>query len=193
MLKWFRRSLSPQQTALAMIGARSADRIVVAGQPEPALAAELAGVTGLNGCTLVASASPEARDAIESAARRAGSLVEFDDTESTRLPGDPDSADVVVLALKLEGAHPADDALFRDAFRILRPGGRLIVIDGVRASGPLGRGHAATAAEGEVVARLVAAGGRAARRLARAEGVAYYEAQRPRGARPERREGAGAP
>ena len=49
MLKWFRQSGSAYQTAMAMIGPKAGDRLLVAGQAEAGLAAELARVTGLNG------------------------------------------------------------------------------------------------------------------------------------------------
>src|SRR5688572_19245369 len=73
----------PYQTALAMIGAKSGDRVLVTGGHDHGLAAAVALTTGLNGQT-VALAPVEARAAVEAAANEAGALVEF----ATTVPHD---------------------------------------------------------------------------------------------------------
>src|SRR5687767_14292998 len=95
---WFRQGPSPHQTALAMIGAKPGDRLIVAGADDPDLVAELALVTGLNGQTTVYDERNDARDLIEAAAAKAGALVEFAQSTIVNLPIDPGSADVFVLA-----------------------------------------------------------------------------------------------
>ena len=58
-MKLFRNAASPYQTSLAMIGAKAGSTVIVVGASEPALAAEVALVTGLNGRTL--AVVPDAR------------------------------------------------------------------------------------------------------------------------------------
>jgi SAM-dependent methyltransferase len=161
-----------------MIGARAGDHVLVAGTPDPALIAALAATTGLNGETLVVNPGA-ARAALEAAAGEAGALIEFADD----VDGFPDadaSADLVVLALTIATIEPdTRTRLLAEAFRLLRPGGRLVVVDGVRRTGPFANAPAPTPADA-ILPWIVAAGGRAARQLGSAEGVTYYEAQQPR-------------
>jgi ubiquinone/menaquinone biosynthesis C-methylase UbiE len=180
MLKWFRKGLSPHQTALAMVGVKSADQVVVVGAADADLPAQLALITGLNGQTLVVDRA-EARARVEAAAARAGALVEFAEAPPTALPLAAESADVLVMAFGL-GSLGADarHAAIGEAMRVLRPGGRAIVIEGIttaRASTPPER----TIEADEVLARLNSAGGKAARLLATVNGRAYVEARKPRG------------
>jgi hypothetical protein len=172
MLKWFRRGPSPHQTALAMIGARAGDRVLFAGSPQPALAAEVARVTGLNGRTLVVSATPETDAALQAAAGEAGALVDLART----FPAGDVAHDVVVLAMP--AGELARDALL-DAYGALRSGGRLILIAGTRrASLFASKTDVPPPGADATVQWLIDAGGRAARRLATAEGVSYYEARK---------------
>lgn len=181
MLKWFRKGPSPYQTSLAMVGVKAGDQVLLAGTPEPELAAQLARLTGLNGRTVAANQTPAARSAIESAAAAEGVLVEFDDAPPDRLPASDGSVDVVVLAVRRADAADATwHGLLDEGFRSLRGGGRLIVIEGVRKSGLFASSSPAAAPPDAVSPQLIAAGGRAARLLASAEGLTYFEAQKPR-------------
>jgi SAM-dependent methyltransferase len=180
MLKWFRKGPSPYQTSLAMVGVKAGDRVLLAGSPEPELAAQLARLTGLNGQTIAAGQPASSRSAIEAAAAEEGVLVEFADAPPDTLPADDGVVDIVVLVVQTGTTpQPTWQGLLAEAFRSLRPGGRLIVIDGIRKASRFGT--TATAAGPDVISpQLVAAGGRAARQLASAEGLTYYEAQKPR-------------
>lgn len=181
MLKWFRQGPPPYQTSLAMVGVKPGNRVLLAGVPEPELAAQLARLTGLNGQTVAANQPPVNRSAIEAAAAAEGVLVEFGDAAPGQLPADDGVVDIVVLAVRR--TTPPDAAwlgLLSEGFRTLRPGGRLIVIEGTRKSGLFGSSPAAPPSADAVSPQLVAAGGRAARLLASAEGLTYYEAQKPR-------------
>jgi hypothetical protein len=172
MLKWFRRGPSPHQTALAMIGARAGDRVILAGSPEPALAAEVARITGLNGRTLVISATPETDAALQAAAADAGALIDLERT----FPAGESANDVAVLAIST-GEVP--QAALVEAYGALRSGGRLILITGTRRAGVFaGKTDVPPPNADATVQLLIDAGGRAARRLATAEGVSYYEARK---------------
>jgi hypothetical protein len=172
MLKWLRRGPSPHQTALAMIGARAGDRVLFGGSPPPALAAEIARITGLNGRTLVVSATPETDAALQAAAEEAGALVDL----ARAFPSGDVANDVVVLAIS---TGEVSRAALVEAYGALRSGGRLIVIAGTRRAGLFaGKTDTPPPNADATVQSLIDAGGRAARLLATAEGVSYYEARK---------------
>ena len=180
MAGWFRKGLSPHHTAIAMIGAKSGDQVLVVGAGDPELAAEVALVTGLNGTTTVCDPDASARARVETAAREAGALVEFANATPASLPAGDASQDVVVLMNVADTVTQVDPALVLEhALRVLRPGGRVIVVDGARSSGLFrSSGGAARLPAQTILTRLEQAGTRARRQLAEVEGVSYYEARK---------------
>ena len=180
-MKLFRTAASPHQTALAMIGAKAGSTVIVVGASEPALAAEVALVTGLNGRTLVVVPERANQTAIDTAAANAGALVEVETAPATALPGADDTFDIAVL---LDAGHASDrDRIVLEATRVIRPGGRVVVIEGKKSKGlrklwsgtPGDPGTAGDA----IVALLSAAGLRGARLLGNAEGLSYFEGTKP--------------
>jgi len=177
----FRKAPSPHLTALAMIGAQAGDRVLLAGHPEPALVAELARTTGLSGQTMMV-VQAGARGPYDTAAANAGVLVEMFDVaaDSARVPDTGAEHDVVVLHFDLAALDDnARNLLAADALMRLRPGGRVVVIEGRRqttwfASPP------PTLPADLVVDLLTRAGGRGARALSSVDGVQYFEARKPR-------------
>ncbi len=180
MPAWFRQGLSPHHTTLAMIGAKSGDRVAVLGAGQPDLVAELALVTGLNGETTVVANELGACARIEAAAGAAGALVVFVEGSAERLTFASGTQDIVV-ALNIGRADSRSlEALLRESFRVLRLGGRVVLMDGNRRTGFFGGGaKKAPRLESSVVLELlVTAGARGHRLLADVDGVAYYEARR---------------
>ena len=93
-------------------------------------------VTGLNGTTTVCDPDERERARVEAAAREAGSLVEFTTATPTSLPAADESLDVVVLMNSAPAvAHVEPSLVLEHALRALRPGGRVIVVDGARPVG----------------------------------------------------------
>jgi len=181
MPAWFRPGPPPYQTALAMIGAKPGDRLVVGGADDPDLVAELALVTGLNGQTTVYDERESARALTQAAAAKAGALVDLVQSSILRLPIEAGVADVFVLARSLTRLSDTDrTALIREAMRVLRPGGRVIVIDGERRAGIRGmlQRRPVQVASSVVLDLLSKAGAKAQRQLADVDGVAYYEARK---------------
>lgn len=173
-MKLFRAGPSPYQTALAMIGAKAGSTVIIVGASEPELAAEVALVTGLNGRTIVAIPSPDSTPPIELAAANAGALVEIEIAPATALPAGDGTADIAVITALAEDKR---DLIVREARRALRPGGRVIVIEGKKPAGLRKLWSAGPTAAGgdEIVATLASAGLRGPRRLGDAEGVSYFE------------------
>jgi hypothetical protein len=96
------------------------------------------------------------------------------------LPDTGGNHDVVVLHFDLA---PLDDqtrdALAARAMELLRPGGRVIVIEGRRQSGWFS-GKTPTLAADVVLGLLQRAGGHAVRTLGSADGISYFEARKTR-------------
>ena len=128
-MKLFRSGPSPHQTALAMIGAKPGSTVIVIGMGDPALAAEVALVTGLNGRTLVIVPSADAQPRVETAAASAGALVDVETSDPTSLPA-ADSAFDIAVVTDLAPATPNGDQIVREAARVVRSGGRVVMIEG---------------------------------------------------------------
>lgn len=180
MLKRLFKPHALPHAALAMVGAKAGDSVLVVGARHPAIAADIARTTGLNGQTVVVGAESD-RAAIEAAAAEAGALVEFQPVETMALALRGQAFDVVVSALPLANMPEADRTRqVTGAFAAIRPGGRIIVIDGGSTGGLLWRSPAATLETPLVLRLLTEAGGLAARALGTIDNLKYYEARKSR-------------
>lgn len=182
MLK-LRAGPSPYQTAVAMVGGRAGDRVLMIGADDADLAAHVAQVTGLSGDVRLADHLPGAAARVEAAVRRVGALVEFAEAPPTKLPFDPGTFDAVVFNQRLS-VIPAPDRLAAatEAIRVARPGGRIVVIEAGPAEGFFARFSKPRTimAVADIQAVLIAAGCRATRLLAEAGGAVYVEGLVPR-------------
>ena len=178
---WFRRRESPHQTPLAMIGVRSGNAVVILGGRDAPLAAAVAVVTGLNGRTLVVDPDPAVGPRLTTAAAQAGALVDFQHAPVTSVPLEAGTFDVAVVDVRLAAQGDTDQrATMAQAFRAVRPLGRIIVIEGAAPAGLFGRRDPTPAlSAGAVQDLLEQAGGRAVRKLAEVDGVSYFETRRP--------------
>lgn len=172
-----------QSTALAMVAARAADSVAVLGAPgstEAALAAEIGVTTGLNGRTVVIDVGTDARARVEAAAARAGALVEFERAPLTMLPIDAGTFDVAVINRQLATLDSQNRvACCQEALRIIKPSGRVVIIEGVRRPGLFGLfpTRIPGLAPDEVTDALTRAGAKAVRLLADVDGVVFFEAK----------------
>lgn len=183
MKKWFRSGLPPHQTALAMLGAKAGQAAVFLGSADPDLAAEIGRVTGLNGRTVVVDDADRAETRVAAAAARAGALVEFENQSPSESGLDGDQFDVAAITISswMEFPERRRAACIGEALRLVRPGGRVvIVISAGRAGGFFGSKAVPRAVADEALALLATTGARAARVLAEVPGTTYVEAARPR-------------
>jgi SAM-dependent methyltransferase len=160
-----------------MIGAKPGGTVLVSGASDPAVAAEVALVTGLNGRTLVVVPPGATPAAVLKAAAAAGALVEVEAADPAALPAADGSFDVAVVTAA--GAAPNFDRVIHEAARVVRPGGRVVVIRGRKVSGlrrllPGGASESG-AADDLIISRLSDAGLRGTRLLGHADGVSYFE------------------
>jgi ubiquinone/menaquinone biosynthesis C-methylase UbiE len=180
MMKWFRPAqIDP--LAVSMSGVKLGDRLLVVGCSDPALIAALATKAGLTGR---ACAVDDDGDSVVEAARvvqREGALIETARSTDGALPFEDASFDVVVLRSVLPAASKENRATrAAEALRVLRPGGRCMVVDGSTRSGlsALFGGSSGVEqyrAEGGAQAALQASGFAAVRTLAEREGVSFVE------------------
>ena len=180
MFGWLRRGTARPDTALAMIGARASDHVLFLGARNPSVAAENGTITRLNGRTVVAGQGADAATRAEQAAASAGAILEFVDAPPGALPFADSTFHIVVIHDVAVGSTEAATVL-AEAARVLEPGGRIILIFGEPARGMFGSLNPPPPPETDtVVTLLIRAGFTAARRLASAEGVTYFEARKPR-------------
>jgi SAM-dependent methyltransferase len=168
-----------RQTALAMVDPRAGDAILFVGASDPALAGECGAVAGLNGRTVVAGDQAAAASRVETAAANAGALVEFITAPPDRLPFDAGTFGLIVVP-DLE-RWPPDARLHRltEVFRVAGPGARVILLV-THKRGLFSTTSPHAPSREDVLQLFTRIGAVAARQLADRDGVAYYEARKPR-------------
>jgi SAM-dependent methyltransferase len=178
---WFRKS-SLDPLAVTMAGIKLGDRLIVIGAADTALTAALAAKTGLTGRTCMVDESGDTIGAAAEAVLRDGGLVEPFTAPWTMLPFDPDAFDVAVIRHPLSALDPeARLRSVREVHRVLRGGGRLLVIEDQGSTGVSRLFRSGGAAGGQYergggAAHVVeAAGFRAVRTLAEREGQRFVE------------------
>jgi hypothetical protein len=177
----FRRGGPFSDASSSMLGVKPGDRAVVLGAAHPTLAAAVGVITGLNGQTTVVGRGADAKVSIERAAGEAGALLEFVDAPPTLAPLDANAWDVAILPHGITPLGSDAPLVLAEAIRLVRPSGRVLLCE------PAGRGGLFRLAErtppadpGALLGRLTNAGLRAARHLGDLDGIAYFEAAKPR-------------
>jgi ubiquinone/menaquinone biosynthesis C-methylase UbiE len=182
ILKMLRRSKGrPDQSAVAMLGIKPGDRVLLLGAGRPGLAGAIGHVTGLNGQTTVVDQTPGAEARIAKGAADAGALVDFLNAPLHLLPLDNQTFDMAVLPAGLAALGKEAPSVLAEAIRAVRPGGRITICEPLPRPGLFKLAQTTPLTDPkDVVARLTAAGLRAARHLGSLDGTAYFEAARPR-------------
>ena len=169
---------------VVMSGVRPGERVLQVGIDDPAIAGAIAGKPGLNGRSAFLVADDGGASLARKVAEDALTLADVETAPLVRVPFDDAAFDVVVLHTRTGAAGALDaDALLtllRDAYRALRPGGRVVVMGwgtpvGLKAMLRPSMPRAAAPVE-EVLQR---AGYRPVRVLADREGYLFTEGLRP--------------
>jgi len=182
---WILKKQTGEPLAVSMAGIKLGDRLLVIGCGDPMLIAQLAAKTGLTGRGAAVDAREATVGAAANVAAREGVLLETFTAPWNALPLESETFDVVLVRNVLPHLDAAKRAwCLVEAQRVLRPGGRCLVIDGMSKKGilPVGRSEPVGsdyAAAGGAVGILMAQGFKAARVLAEREGLVFAEAVKP--------------
>jgi ubiquinone/menaquinone biosynthesis C-methylase UbiE len=181
-MMFFRKDSEAHALSTAMTGVRLGDQYLQIGCGDADLLGALASKVGLSGRACVAVEGPEMSTRAQRGAERAGVLIEVHPIDAGRLPFADASFDLVVLdgtaGLLTSMTGDARDGYLQEAWRTLRPRGRLVMIQSEARTGLarfLHQANAAPEASERSLAALKEAGFRAARTLAARDGMTFQE------------------
>jgi ubiquinone/menaquinone biosynthesis C-methylase UbiE len=179
------RKTDPYQLVTGMSGLKLGDQFVQIGCAHGGRLGALAAKTGLSGRAAVVAPDDAAAERARKGASDAGVFVEIEMAPLTQLPFD---ADAFVLAVVddtdgLLGAMAPDrrGSVLAEALRVLKPGGRLLVVGALPATGLsalLGRGSKMPPLDAEPLLR--SAGFVLTRVLGEREGLRFTEGSKKR-------------
>jgi len=174
----FRKSAA-EPLPVAMAAVKLGQRLLAVGATDSAFIAQLATKAGLTGRACVVDPDAQRLAAGAAAIEREGALVEAAHAPFGSWPYESESFDVVVMARILPLLEEQARArCAADVMRVLRGGGRAIVIDQARRTGLGGLLERAPATDRSYrggAAVLKSAGFTAVRELAEAEGFVFVE------------------
>ncbi len=183
-----RRGGDPHVLAVTMTGVKLGDRVVFVGAPDPGRVAAIAAKVGLSGHAAAVVPDDNAAARLARAAADAGVLVDADVSDPRTLPYRDADFDLAVVddtgALLEELAEGDRASIARQVARVVRPGGRVIVLGGGQPEGLAKLRSKAPASplvvSGAVAALLGANGFGIVRTLAEREGLVFVEGLKPR-------------
>ncbi len=180
---------NPHTLVVSMTGVKLGDRLMLVGCSHAGRLGAVAAKVGLSGRAVAVAPDESSAARARKGAADAGVFVEVEVAPPTRLPVENDALDLAVVddTGGLFGAMSAADraAAIRELVRILRPGGRVLIV-GATPRGGLGAVLSRTqsgppsAAAGDATKALDAGGFKSARVLAEREGLVFVEAIKPR-------------
>lgn len=174
LVRWLTGRTGAHDLAVTMSGIRLGERLLQIGLADGRLLVALASKIGMSGRTCGVDEQAAAVSRADAAASREGVLVELHHLTDRVMPFDASDFDAVVVNVPVVTAE-----LCREAFRVLRPGGRCVVVMKPARHGSAGNptretSHAASS-PADVVEVMRNSGFKAARLLAEREGLAFAE------------------
>ena len=171
-----------------MTGVKLRDRVALIGAPVPARVAAIAAKVGLSGHAAAVVSDDAAAARVSQAAANAGVLVDTDVADVKRLPYNDGDFDLAVVddtgALVEQLSEDERISLAREVARILRPGGRVVVLGGGEPTGVVKllskRPASPLVLSGGLNTLLAANGFGIVRTLAEREGLVFVEGLKPR-------------
>jgi ubiquinone/menaquinone biosynthesis C-methylase UbiE len=185
----FRRGDDPYPLVVSMTGVKMGDRIALIGCAHGARLAAIAAKVGLSGRAVAVVPDESSAARVRKGAEHGGVLVEVDVAPLTHLPGGDDAFDVAIVddTAGLLGTMRAEARVetIRELLRILRPGGRVLILGAAERGGfgaILTRAQSGPpfTSSGDANRALEADGFRSVRTLAEREGIVFVEGVKPR-------------
>jgi SAM-dependent methyltransferase len=134
-----RRGPEPHMLSVSMTGVKLGDRVVFVGVPDAGRVAAIAAKVGLSGRAVAVVPDDRAAARVNKAAAGAGVLVDTEVADERRLPFGDGEFDIAVVddtGTLLEDLNEGDrTAVTREVARVLRPGGRVLLIGGAEPTG----------------------------------------------------------
>lgn len=181
----FRRKSDPFMLLVGMTGVKMGDRLLQIGCADGAALAAVASKVGLSGRAVAVVTDEAGATRVRKGATRQGVLVDAEIAPPTRLPVEDAGFDLVIIddtAGQFAGMNAATQAdTVREALRVLKPGGRALVLSAMPATGLsalLGRGPTGPAFD--ATPALEGGGFRFVRLLAEREGLRFVEGMKAR-------------
>jgi len=179
---FFSRRKTSEYSALAMTGVREGDRALQVGLDDSRLAAAIAEKVGARGQAAMAVAEPDQVDRAQTAAIRAGVVLDVHLAALDALPFVPDTFDLVVVhagGVAVDFDELSGRAILCDIRRVLRGDGRIVVLEGGTRDLLRRLSRRRISRSGARLNALRAAGFSAARLLAERDGNRAFEAVKP--------------
>lgn len=175
-------TLSRDPLAVTMAGVRMGERVLQIGFRDPRLTGILAAKPGLSGNAIIAVSDDDHAERARRACADAGVLADVLSGPLDALPLEDASVDVAIAHASDPAILSMDDAtrdrVFGDCYRVLRTGGRLIVVTALPEGGVgalFRRQPSAEPAPDRILSSFQHGGFRAARLLAEREGYRFFE------------------
>jgi ubiquinone/menaquinone biosynthesis C-methylase UbiE len=172
---FFLRKPNLERLPVAMSGVRMGERVLQIGVGDASLVGAIAAKVGLSGHAAVAVTDERQAARARAGAAAAGALVDVQTTQ-TAFPFADEAFDVVVVHAAAVSLGDQPSVLLSESRRVLRRGGRIVVIEG-RGRRWFPRTPPATDVDSTAgVQALTTTGFKAARVLAEREGYRFLEA-----------------
>jgi ubiquinone/menaquinone biosynthesis C-methylase UbiE len=185
LFDFLRRRGDPYALVVGMTGAKMGDRVAQLGCAHGGRLAAIAKPVGLSGYAVVIVPDETSFERAQKGAAQGGVLAEIQRAPLTRVPLADEAFNLVVID-NTDGTFGAlsdtDRAsVVREALRILRPGGRAMVIGSAPASGIARLFKPGGEPTFDVASTLQAGGFKSVRTLAEREGLVFVEGLKARG------------